>query len=112
MLHESKFGDHAHKLPSDRDGNVPEAGDDWRNMNFDHGELDPHEEGISDDERARRMDQLDTQWWPQVIAQVNKQKEELGQLPGGSPIRKWREEVMRSPHLQHGFEPGEIDESD
>ena len=41
-----------------------------------------------------------------VIAQVNEQKESLSQLPGGNPIRKWRDEVIddAKPPQQPGFE--------
>lgn len=111
MLHKSELGEHADRFPADRDGNVPEHGDSWSDLNFEHGPNDPHEEGISDEERARRMQFLDAEWWPQVIAQVNDEKQKLSQLPGGNPIRKWRENVIDDamPRQQHGFEAGEID---
>lgn len=104
MLHQSELGDHASRFPVDQQGRVPEEGDDWRNMRFDYGSNDPHEKGISDEERRRRIDYLDQEWWPKVIAQVNAEIEKLGQLPGGSPIKKWRDVVMREPPQPHGFE--------
>ena len=106
MLHKSELGEHADRFPIDQDGNIPEHGDHWSDSHFEHGPNDPHEEGISDEERARRMDYLNTQWWPKIIAQVNEEKESLSQLPGGNPIRKWREGVIDAvePQQQHGFE--------
>jgi hypothetical protein len=72
-------------------------------MKFDHGANDPDEAGISDEERQLRLAYLDDQWWPKVIAQVNQEKEALSQLPGGSPIKKWRDEAMQEPPTAHGF---------
>jgi hypothetical protein len=103
MLHISELDEHAHRFHKDKDGNVPEHGDDWRNMKFDHGANDPDEAGISDEERQLRLAYLDDQWWPKVIAQVNQEKEALSQLPGGSPIKKWRDEAMQEPPTAHGF---------
>ena len=57
------------------------------------------------------MEYLDNEWWPKIIAQVNEQKTSLSQLPGGSPIHKWRENVIdaAAPREQHGFEAEDID---
>ena len=111
MLHRSELGEHAGRFPTDQDGNVPEHGDHWGELNFEHGPNDPHENGISDEERARRMDYLNSEWWPKIIAQVNEEKNKLSRLPGGSPIRKWREQVIDAvePRQPHGFEVEGID---
>lgn len=73
-------------------------------MKFDHGEHDPHEAGITEEERQRRIAYLNEEWWPNVIAQVNQEKETLSQLPGGSPIRKWSDMARKEPPTAHGFE--------
>ena len=49
MLHKSHCGHHADNMPADLDVHIPEDGDDWRKMNYDHGPRNPHEEGISDE---------------------------------------------------------------
>ena len=107
MLHQSELGEHVDRFPADTDGNIPEHGDHWSDLNFDHGPNDPQEEGISDEERTRRKEYLDSEWWPKIIAQVNEQKKTLSQLPGGNPIHKWREAVIddAEPTEQHGFKP-------
>lgn len=104
MLHKSELGEHADRFPSDQNGHVPEHDDHWSEMHFEHGPHDPDEAGISDEERARRTEYLDTQWWPQILAQVRAERENLDQLPGGNPIKRWHEQVMRKPP-----DPGGID---
>jgi hypothetical protein len=104
MLHISELGEHAHRFLADAKGNVPEPGDHWRHMEFDHGPHDPNESGITDEERNRRIAYLDEQWWPQVLEQVNREKDHLSQLPGGNPIKKWRDDVMQTPPNAKGFE--------
>jgi hypothetical protein len=80
-------------FPHDRDGHVPEATDDWRKMSFDHGALDPEEPAISAAERQRRIDHLDTVWWPQVLAEVRRQHDELVQRGEPSPLGLWAERM-------------------
>jgi hypothetical protein len=103
MFHKSELGEHARRFPSDRNGNVPEHDDHWRDMEFEHGPNDPNEEGVSEEERKRRIKYLDEEWWPEVIARVNKEKEKLASLPGGNPIHRWREEVVKDEPQPHGF---------
>ncbi len=103
MIHISDLGKHAHRFFADKEGHVPEPGDHWRNMKIDHGENDPDEEGISEEERQRRIKFLNEHWWPNVIAQVAKEKEELSKLPGGNPVPKWRDELLQQPPDPHGF---------
>jgi len=109
MLHNSELGEHTDRFPCDRDGRVPEHGDHWSDMRFDHGPNDPDEAGIGDAERARRIEYLDKQWWPQVLARVHAEREKLDRLPGGNPIKRWREQVIKPPPEQHGFQVGEIE---
>ncbi len=105
MLHISELGKYAHLFQShaDNDGHVPEHGDHWSTMKFEHGDQDPNEDGITEEERLHRIAYLDEQWWPNVIAQVNQQKESLSKLPDGNPIRKWRDEAMKPPTAAKGF---------
>lgn len=104
MLHKSELGEHADRFPQDRDGNVPEAGDHWSGMSFDHGPHDPAEPGISDEEKAKRVAYLDSQWWPDVLGKVRTERDALAALPGGSPIQRWHDEAMKEPPQQHGYE--------
>jgi hypothetical protein len=105
MLHHSKLGDLAKHFPKDRRGNVPDHRDHWSHMDFDHGEHDPDEPGISQEERERRIAYLDNQWWPKIIAQVNEQKKNLAGQPHETHIREWVEDVMKEPPEQKGYEP-------
>ncbi|MEQ8791604.1 MAG: hypothetical protein RIC55_35405 [Pirellulaceae bacterium] len=105
MLHHSKLGESARHFPQDRQGHIPDHRDHWSHMDFDHGEHDPEEPGISEEERARRVEYLDTVWWPKIIAQVNQQKKNVVDLPHDTFIRKWSQEVMEQPPEQEGFEP-------
>lgn len=112
MLHRSELGEHARHFPADQDGNVPEPGDHWSDLNFDHGPNDPLEAGISQEERARRTAWLNEHWWPSVIEQVNQEKHNLVRAHGINPIQRWREEVIDAaePPVQHGFQAGDLDE--
>ena len=109
MLHKKELGPHARHFPADRQGRVPESGDDWRHMEFDHGPADPAEPGISPEEKQRRLDYLDQQWWPQVIARVNQQRETLEREHGETFMKLWRECLRIKPSEPHGFEVEEMD---
>ena len=109
MFHKSKLGEHGHKFPHDLDGHVPHEGDDWRAMNFDHGAMDPDEDGISEEEKAKRIKYLDKEWWPKVIGWVNDQQAHLGRVHGKSFIQHWERVVNQPPPEQHGFEVEKID---
>ena len=80
-------------FPHDQSGHVPEATDDWRKMQFDHGAQDPEEPGISAEERQRRIDHLDQTWWPQVLAEVRQQHDELVKRGEPSPFSQWVERM-------------------
>jgi hypothetical protein len=110
MLHKSKLGEHAAHFPTDLDGHVPEPTDHWSAMNFEHGPHDPDEPGISEEEKARRVAYLDTEWWPSVLAHVEKGKSTLSALPGGNPIKHWRDVVMHEPKPAHGFQVEKADD--
>ncbi len=111
MQHKSHFGHHADKLPADRDGQIPEHGDDWRDMNYDHGPHDPEEEGIKDEEQAQRIEYLDKEWWPKIIAIANQQKSEIELSTADTPIKHWEEIMHQHPPHSHGFEVERLDES-
>jgi len=64
--HKTNFGKFAPRI-TDINGYVPEPGDDWRDMRWDHGPDDPGEPGISDEERRDRFRYLDEEWWPGVL---------------------------------------------
>lgn len=114
MLHKSKLAEHADKFPQDAQGNIPEAHDHWSAMQFAHGEHDPDEPGIDEAERARRTKYLDEQWWPQVIAQVEEERNNLLSLPAQSPIRQWAEMARKKPAQEKatGFAVDEIASED
>jgi hypothetical protein len=103
MLHKSELGEHADRFPHDNDGNVPEDGDHWSAMSFEHGPHDPDEDGIDEAEKAKRTKYLDDEWWPALVAKVREERDSLAALPGGSPIKRWRDQVMHEPHEQHGY---------
>ncbi len=104
MLHFSKLGEFAEKFPRDTAGYVPVQGDCWRQMKFDDHQMDPEEEGISAEERARRIEYLDKEWWPQVLAKTNDEKQRLEEIHGETFISHWERVVNRSPDEPHGFE--------
>jgi hypothetical protein len=106
MFHKSKLKEYDGDFPHDTEGQVPVHVDCWRNMKFDHADQDPNEEGISADEKVRRMEYLDTVWWPQVLARVQSEHERLTDEHGESFMQQWDRIVNKPADLQHGFEPG------
>lgn len=103
MLHKSELGEHADRFPHDRDGHVPEHGDHWSDMSFEHGPHDPDEPGIGEKEKAKRTAYLDNEWWPSILGKVRDERDALAALPGGTPIKRWRDEAMQEPPEQHGY---------
>jgi hypothetical protein len=93
MIHHSTLKEHAPRFPADGAGFVPEAADNWRQMQFDHKDQNPEEPGISAEERQRRLDYLDKQWWPQLLAQVRTEHEALVAEGHPSPFKSWIENV-------------------
>lgn len=105
MLHKTELGDHGETFPHDKAGYVPvhHDQDNWREMQFDHADMDPNAEGISPEEHARRLEYLDTQWWPQVLEKVNAERQRLEEEHGETFIKHWQRVVNRHPHSSHGF---------
>lgn len=68
MLHISAFGDLGRNIPHDQDGNVPQAGDDWRDMNW--YLMDDPAEAESPTEREEIESYLDDEWWPVMLEQA------------------------------------------
>jgi len=104
MFHKSELGEHADKFVHDQGGHVPHEGDDWRDMNFDHGAMDPDEEGISEEEAARRTEYLDQVWWPRVIAWISDQQGHLTHVHGESFIRQWQHAIYQPAAAPSGFD--------
>lgn len=90
MFHKSQLGEHAEHFFHDTAGYVPVDADSWRRMKFDHADRDPDEEGLSPEERARRLEYLDKVWWPRVLADVHEQRLRLEQEHGESFIQHWQ----------------------
>lgn len=104
MFHKSHIGEHGERFPADLKGHVPVHGDCWRRMHFDHGELDPEEPGISEEERARRITYLDKVWWPQVLEKVHAERLLLEAEHGPTFMERWDEVAHQGPPMPHGFE--------
>ena len=106
MFHKSKLKKFGGNFPHDKQGHVPVHVDCWRKMEFDHADQDPDAEGISEEEKARRIEYLDKQWWPKILAEVQDEHARLIDEHGESFMQHWDSVVNEPPHLQHGFEPG------
>ena len=106
MFHRSKLDEFGAKFPHDSKGHVPVHVDCWRKMQFDHADQDPNEEGISEEEKARRIEYLDKVWWPKIMEGVQNEHERLTSEHGESFMKSWATIANRSPNVQHGFEPG------
>ncbi len=104
MFHKSQLGEHAEGFPQDSAGYVPHTDDQWRQMKFDHGAMDPEEPGISAEERTRRLEHLDQVWWPGVLARVAEQHNRLVKEHGESYLHRWQRIVSKTPDQPHGFE--------
>ena len=103
MFHKSKLDEYGHRFPHDQTGQVPVHGDHWREMQFDHAGMDPHEEGISVEEQSRRMEYLNNEWWPEVLQQVHNEKQRLEAEHGETFTHHWHDIVYQSPRTPHGF---------
>jgi hypothetical protein len=103
MFHKSKLGRHAKHFPHDQMGYVPVDSDSWRQMKFEHADMDPDEEGISAEERARRIEYLDKVWWPRLLADVHEQRLRLVKEYGQSFITQWEQLVNRQAESPHSM---------
>ena len=72
-------------------------------MKFDHADMDPEAEGISAEEKARRIEYLDSVWWPKVLEDVAKSQTTLAEKHGESFLEHWQSVVNRHPDVPHGF---------
>lgn len=59
MYHQSELGQFSDLLPCDMNGNIPETGDDWREMAWGLESLDSCDGDL--------IELLDDIWWPQLI---------------------------------------------
>ncbi|MCH5373712.1 MAG: hypothetical protein JJ992_07025 [Planctomycetes bacterium] len=103
MFHKSELGEHARHFPHDLAGYVPVETDSWRQMKFDHAGMDPDEEGLSQEERARREEYLDKVWWPRLLASVHEQRLRLEQEHGESFVKHWQRIVNQEPPQPRSF---------
>ena len=97
MFHKSQLGEHAEHFAHDSAGFVPVDGDSWRQMKFEHGDRDPNEAGLSQEERDRRVEYLDKVWWPRLLADVHEQRLRLEREHGEAFIRHWQRVVNPEP---------------
>lgn len=102
MFHKSELAHFGDEFPHDATGYVPIHGDCWRQMQFERADMDPNEEGIAAEEKARRIEYLDTVWWPKVLARVNAERERLEAEHGESFISQWHRAVHHKPDQSHG----------
>lgn len=106
MFHKSEFDHLGHEFPHDQNGFVPVHGDHWRDLQFEHDGMDPQEAGISDEERKRRTEFLNTVWWPEVLKRVQNEHRRLMQIHGETFTEHWHRTVYQSPDTEHGFGVG------
>ncbi len=103
MIHKSELGRYGKHFPHDQMGYVPIDTDSWRQMRFDHAEMDPDEEGISAEERTRRLEYLDKVWWPRMLAGVHEHRLRLEKEHGHSFISRWEQAVRRQAESPHSI---------
>lgn len=85
--HISNLGTFGNGITTDMEGYVPEPGDDWRDMRFDLGSDDPDAEGISEEERAERLEYIEREWWPGVIAEA-----QVATAAAHAALEEWQDE--------------------
>lgn len=104
MLHKSKLDQFESQFPHDANGNVPVHRDHWQTMEYDHGEMDPNEPGLSAEEKARRIEYLNKEWWPQILKQVEEERHRLAVKHGGTFMDHWKNVIYNKPAGHQGFE--------
>lgn len=104
MLHKSSFEHFSGRFPHDTKGNVPVHRDHWHEMEYDHGDMDPNELGISDEEKARRIEYLNTEWWPKILEQVEEERQRLAHQHGETFMEHWKSVTHIDPEGHQGFE--------
>ena len=103
MLRKSELDQFNHRFPHDHNGHVPVHGDHWQAMQFDHAEMDPHQDGISEEESARRMEYLNKVWWPSILQQVQEERQRLEAEHGESFIKHWERVTKSTENSSHLF---------
>jgi len=103
MFHKSKLDQFEHQFPHDAQGHVPHPHDRWDQMQFEVEGMDPHEEGISEEEKKRRIEYLNNVWWPQVIAQVEEERQRLETLHGATFMSHWKDLLHHPPESMPGM---------
>lgn len=106
MLHKSEFDTFGHQFPHDSKGHVPVHGDQWLAMQFDHADMDPHHDCISDEESTRRMEYLNTVWWPSILQQVQDERIRLEAQHGESFIKHWERVTKPAENSSNAFGVG------
>ncbi len=75
MFHQSQLGKFAVLLPCDMKGQIPEPGDDWREMEWGLDDLDACD--------ANMIELLDDIWWPQLVKLASEVRKKVRALPEG-----------------------------
>lgn len=86
MFHKSNFGRFADNLSqyADRNGYVPQEGDDWRDMDYELGPDAPSPDD-SEEERREKIEYLDEEWWPEHVERAVEATEQAKQS-----LEEWR----------------------
>jgi hypothetical protein len=103
MFHKSKLEQFEHEFPHDAKGHVPHPHDRWHEMQFEVEGMDPHEEGISEEEKNHRIEYLNNVWWPQVIQRVEEERQRLEAVHGETFIAHWKQLLHHATDSTHGF---------
>ena len=69
MFHQSELSEFSALLPCDREGRLPEPGDDWRCMNWGLDAVDSCDADI--------IELLDDVWWPQLVQLADQIREKV-----------------------------------
>ena len=75
MFHQSELGRFAALLVCDKNGQIPEPGDDWREMEWGLDDLDSRD--------ANMIELLDDIWWPQLVELASEVRKKVQALPEG-----------------------------
>lgn len=73
MFHQSELGQFAVLLPCDMNGQIPEPGDDWREMQWGLERFDTCD--------ADLIELLDDVWWPQLVELASRVREKVRTFP-------------------------------
>ena len=106
MFHKSDLSHYGEHFPHDQKGHVPAPHDHWEAMQFELPGMDPNEEGITSDEQARRIEYLNTVWWPELLQRVSNERQRLQDQHGESFIAHWERVIGHRSNAPHGFEIG------